>query len=89
MTDYTQMLREAADEYRREVARAEDLRKQATDVQRAASDKLAGVMREAYQAGKKKAAIIRDTGYVWSRTWVDRAVAVDKPADTNTEPTTD
>lgn len=74
MTDYTDALREAADEYRREIERAKEIRKQADEVQRQASDKLSGVMRDAYAAGTKKAAILRATNHVWSRTWLDRAV---------------
>lgn len=76
MTDYTAVLRAAAEKYRQQVERAKEIRRQADAVQREASNELATAMRAAFtDGGMKKAAIIRDTNYVWSRTWVDRAVA--------------
>jgi hypothetical protein len=78
VTDYVQALREAAADYRREVDRAKEIRKQADEVQRRASDQLAEVMRSAFTEGKlRKAAIIRASDHVWSRTWVDRALDAD------------
>ncbi len=74
MTDHTAALKAAAEEYRRKVERAKEIHRQADDVQRAASEQLAETMRAAYRDGTKKADILRATGHVWSRTWVDRAV---------------
>ena len=83
MTDFTTALREAAAEYRRERERVKRLHEEADEVQRQASDRLAAVVRAAFTEGKmRKAAIIRATDHVWSRTWVDNAIkAGEKPAD--------
>ncbi len=63
-------LAKAAAQYRKAVKRADDIKKQATD-------ELAAAMREAYSEGEglKKADILRATGHVWSRTWVDHALS--------------
>ncbi len=62
-------LAKAAAQYRRAVKRAEDIREQA------AKD-LADAMRTAFKDGHgmKKAEILRATGHVWSRTWMDQAL---------------
>ncbi len=62
-------LASAAAKYRRAVKRAEEIQKQA-------SEELADAMRAAYANGRgmKKADILRATGHVWSRTWMDNAL---------------
>lgn len=78
MTDYLAALSAAADEYRRQIERAKEIRREADEVQRRASEQLAAEIRTAFHDGRiKKADIIRATGYVWSRTWVDRAIKTD------------
>lgn len=60
-------LARAAAKYRRAVKRAEEIQKEA-------SEELAATMKAAYDGGRgmKKADILRATGHVWSRTWMDR-----------------
>lgn len=62
-------LAKAAAKYRRAVKRAEEIQKHA-------ADDLADAMRTAYAGGQgmKKADILRATGHVWSRTWMDQAL---------------
>ncbi len=62
-------LAKAAAQYRKAVKRAEEIQKQAADA-------LADAMRTAYAGGQgmKKADILRATGHVWSRTWMDEAL---------------
>lgn len=84
MKDHSEALRAAADEYRREVERAKEIRRQSEEVQRQASDKLAAVMRAAYADKVKIAAIIRYADHVWSRTWVEKAVKPTAPNPTET-----
>lgn len=69
-------LARAAAKYRRAVKRAKE-------IQDEASDELAQAMRTAYRGGigMKKADILRATGHVWSRTWMDNAISP-KPAPT-------
>lgn len=76
MTDEREVaLAKAASQYRKAVKRAEDIQKQA-------SEELGDAMRAAYVGGMKKADILRATGHVWSRTWMDNALKdVDKPVE--------
>lgn len=62
-------LAKAAAQYRKAVKRADEIREKA-------SEDLAAAMRDAYADGQgmKKADILRATGHVWSRTWMDEAL---------------
>ena len=64
MTDDATRLRNAAIKYREEVERME-----------AARLHLADTVRAAYQAGMRKADILRAIDHVWSREWLDRTLA--------------
>lgn len=82
MTDHPAALKAATEEYRKEVDRAAELRKQANEVQKAASDVLATHIRAAFvdpERPMRKADIIRAIDHEWSRTWVDRACRGDEP----------
>jgi hypothetical protein len=72
MTDTREAaLAKAAAQFRKSVKRADDIKKQA-------SDDLTKAMKTAYDAGMKKADMLRVTNQVWSRTWLDKAL---KPKD--------
>ena len=82
MTEHAERLKAAADAYRLSLERVKEIQAQAATVQREASDELAGVIRAAYNDPDpnkrlRKAAILRATDHVWSRTWLDRALKTD------------
>lgn len=79
MTEHELALKKAVAAYRR-------ANKRATDIQRKASAELAAAMRTAFEEGHmKKADILKATDHIWSRTWLDKALAeageTDKDAD--------
>ncbi len=57
----------AAAQFRRAVKRSEDIKKQA-------NADLAAAIRTAYGQGMKKSEMLRVTGQVWSRTWIDNVL---------------
>jgi methanogenic corrinoid protein MtbC1 len=67
MTDHERALKEAADEYRQAKQRADK-------IMAGPRERLAQRVKAAYEADMKKADILRATGHVWSRTWLDQAV---------------
>lgn len=67
MTNHEQALKEAADDYRKAKDRADEIMK-------GPRERLAERMKDAYADKMKKADILRATGHVWSRTWLDQAV---------------
>lgn len=76
MTEHEAALRKAVAAYKR-------ANKRATDIQKKASAELATAMRTAFTVGHmRKADILKATDHVWSRTWLDKALADDnKPKE--------
>lgn len=73
LADPAVALREATARYRQEKRRA-------ADIERAASEEFAAVIRNARRAGMLKSRIIVAIDNEWSRTWVDRACKEDAAA---------
>lgn len=72
MTDHNEALKKATAAYRR-------ANKRATDIQKKASAELAAAMRAAFTEGHmRKADILKATDHIWSRTWLDKAIAEDQ-----------
>lgn len=67
MTDHANELKRAASRYREAQARADQI------MEEARAD-LTKTIRAAYADQTRVADILRHTGHVWSRTWVEKAV---------------